>query len=155
ARAREPGPHCKQPVPALGPLTYRSEFEPWVLSFSPDGKRLAAGGVQRGAPPPGAGYGGAGKPGEPGPQESGWVKVWDAVTRRPSFAVKGHTQLVHQVVWSPDGKLLASAAADGAIKLWDAAGKEQQAMNHPRVQAIAFGPDGKKLLSGAADGSIK
>src|SRR5262249_37878718 len=92
ARAPEPRPHGQRPAPALGPLTRPTDFEPWCVSFSPDGKRLAAGGVQRGGPPPGAVYGGAVKPGEPVPEESGWVKVWDAVPRQPTFAVKGHTQ---------------------------------------------------------------
>ena len=39
--------------------------------------------------------------------------------------LKGHTDEVYCVGFSPDGKRLASAAADETIKVWDAAtGKE-------------------------------
>jgi WD40 repeat protein len=155
ARARESAPHCKDLAPALGPVTYHSDLAPACVAFSPDGRRLAAGGMM---------LGGVGKapqgPGEvvaptPGGQERGWVKVWDAGTRRLVFDVQGHAALVNRVVWSPDGQRLASAAADGSIKVWDAAGKEQQAMMHPGLVALAFGPDGKKLLSAGRDRAVK
>ncbi|HEX5270954.1 MAG TPA: WD40 repeat domain-containing protein, partial [Gemmataceae bacterium] len=156
ARARESVPHCKSPAPPPGPVTYRSDLRPVCVAFSPDGTRLAAGGMM-------IDYGGgeAEKPGEivappkGGRQERGWVKAWDAATRQLIFFVKGHAAMVNQVVWSPDGNRLASAAADDGIKVWDAAGKEQQALKHPGLVAIAFGPDGKKLLSAGRDRAVK
>src|SRR5262245_12123618 len=40
--------------------------------------------------------------------------------------LKGHTDLVYSVSYSPDGKTLASGSGDGTIKLWDVVtGKEQ------------------------------
>jgi WD40 repeat protein len=153
-RARESVPHCKAAAPALGPASLRTEFDPWHLAFGPDGKRLAAGGIRYG--------GGVPTPvtpdegGKPAPsRETGWVTVWDAARRQVIFTAKGHDSPVIQVAWSPDGNLLASAAGDGSIKLWDATGKEQKALKHPGIRAVAFSPDGKKLLSGAYDGSVK
>ncbi len=52
--------------------------------------------------------------------------------------------------YSPDGKLLAGAAWDGTITLWDAAtGRLVRRMKADTpVRAVAFHPDGKTLASG-------
>src|SRR5258707_176462 len=68
-----------------------------------------------------------------------------------------HAMLVTSVVFSPDGKTLASGSSDQAIGVRDAAGgtKRTTRKGHARgVNAVAFSPDGKTLASGSDDRTV-
>ncbi|HEV2473261.1 MAG TPA: EsaB/YukD family protein [Chthonomonadales bacterium] len=63
-----------------------------------------------------------------------------------------HTQPVRSVVWSPDGKLLASGANDAQLFIWDTMGAVQrQQQQSGQVRAVAWSPDGTLLATAATN----
>src|SRR5262249_8547424 len=70
----------------------------------------------------------------------------------------GHTGFVRSVVFSPDGKTLASGSEDDTLILWDVASR--QPLGPPltghiaTVTSVAFSPDGKTLASGSGDKTV-
>ena len=70
----------------------------------------------------------------------------------------GHQQLINDVKFSPDSRLIASASFDKSIKIWD--GKTGVFITTLRghVQAvyqIAWSADSRLLVSGSADSTLK
>jgi RNA polymerase sigma factor (sigma-70 family) len=69
------------------------------------------------------------------------------------MVLRGHTDSVFALAFSPYGKVLASGSFDKTIKLWDVAtGKEIRTLSgHTKqVVSLAFSPDGKRLASAAS-----
>jgi WD40 repeat protein len=54
------------------------------------------------------------------------LKAWDAATGHETLTFKGHRDQVTGLAFSPDGKRLVSASADGTLKVWDASKSQRQ-----------------------------
>ena len=83
-------------------------------------------------------------------------------TSVPLITLSGHTDVVTQLAWSPDGSLLASSAAnfdsqDTIVHLWQSDGQAVAALSgHTApVSSLAWSPDGTILATGSHDESIK
>jgi WD40 repeat protein len=108
----------------------------WCMAFSPDGSRLAAGGV--------------------GNRQ---VTIWDVASHRLVGRLP-HPDFVASVAFDPAGRTLATSATDFKIRLWDLASQHQIGRplpgneNGSGTNVSAFGPSGNHLIavydSGAA-----
>lgn len=70
----------------------------------------------------------------------------------------GHQQLINDVKFSPDGRVIASASFDKSIKLWESNTGTYIASLRGHVQAvysIAWSADSRLLVSGSADSTLK
>ena len=129
------------------PLAVVSDLPPKVtaLAFSPDGRHLAVA---------------AGRPGQLGELHVFAVPAVPTPTEPPTrlYTLSAHRDLIHDVAYSPDGKLLATCSYDRLAKLWNAADGAERATLRDHSDAIyglAFRPDGKLLATAAADRTVK
>jgi WD40 repeat protein len=111
------------------------------LALSPDGRQLA---LALGNP-------------SSGPPSAGEIDVYDLTTYKLRFQLRGHTQTVTTVAFSPDGRRLVSAGGGNfggrgcEAKLWDAATGHEllnlEGRPGMRLTRLSFSPDSTRLIA--------
>src|SRR5205085_1883971 len=72
--------------------------------------------------------------------------------------LKGHTDRVTSVAFSPNGKRIVSGGSDNTARVWDAqTGKELclLAGHTDQVNAVAFSPEGYRIITGSSDNTAR
>ena len=85
-------------------------------------------------------------------------------TGREAFVFRGHSDLVTNLTFSPNGRRLASTSLDQTVRVWDARpldetmGRELLSLpadSRAVFRGIVFSPDGNRLASGGADNTVR
>ncbi len=111
-----------------------------ILAFSPDSRTLALVGGDR-----------------PAHQDAMEIILWETATGHVRCRLTGHEHQALRAAFSPNGRIIASAAAEETIRVWDApTGKQigELTGHRGRVDSLAFLPNGNTLISGGVDRTI-
>lgn len=71
--------------------------------------------------------------------------------------LEGHKDIVWDVIFSPDGKFLASGSRDKNVKIWRPDGSLLQTLqgHQESITSLSFSPDGNLLASASRDKTVK
>jgi WD40 repeat protein/class 3 adenylate cyclase len=106
----------------------------FALAFSPDGRYLVSG--------------------DDGDEA---LMVWDAETLERRGKLRGHSDVIQDVAFGPDGTVV-TASWDGTAKIWDLASRREVATlrgHSGGILGVAVSPDGTLVATGSIDGTTK
>lgn len=125
----------------------------YAIAFSPNGQSLAF------SPDAYAGD----TPATDRNQERNTLRLWNLQGQQIGQVLRGHSDYIDAVAFSPSGQTLISGSFDKTVKIWNVqtgalipgTAIQEYLKDDRRILAIAFRPDGKAFALGSGDGSIK
>ena len=84
--------------------------------------------------------------------------MWDVERGKIVRRFEGHTDQVHSLAISPNGKLALSGSTDHTARLWDIEKGEEikKFQGHTdEVRCVLFSPDGNQVLTASRDTTIR
>ena len=134
--------------PGAKPLELRDELQPYTIDFSSDGKWMVTGAW---ITPNSAKT----------EKDQSSVRLWNL--KAPDIAKTRITlhseEPLNAVALSPDGRRLATAGVDAAVRIWDLTSPDPSAKplvlrgHHATVLRLVFGSDSRHIVSGGGDGA--
>jgi WD40 repeat protein len=104
-----------------------------AVDFSPDGRKLAAGGADN------------------------IVRIFDVATGRKELTIEQHADWVNDLAFSADGTRIVTASRDKSSRVFDArtGAMESAYLNHEEaVTGVCWSPDGKQVFSVGRDRKV-
>jgi RNA polymerase sigma factor (sigma-70 family) len=116
----------------LGTTRLRVGNVAWQVTFSPNGRALAAGGDD-------------------------CVRLWETATGKLLLSLKAPGGRVIPVAFAPDGKTLAGGYLGSTIHLWDLESGVivREFRGEENVHVLMFSPDGRTLVCGGMNGTVR
>jgi len=91
--------------------------------------------------------------GASGDDQSYEIGVWSLESGEQVVAMEGHTAIIWDVAFSPDGRYLASSSKDYTVRVWQVSdGAQVFRFDAPgEITSVAFTPDGRYLAFGGVE----
>jgi WD40 repeat protein len=87
------------------------------------------------------------------------IRIYDFATGRLAGVLHGHTDVVHALAFSPDGKLISGGSLnDRTAIIWDVERRValQRLRGHNgQIYGVGFTPDGQRAVTGSYDTTLK
>ncbi|MDA1017499.1 MAG: WD40 repeat domain-containing protein, partial [Planctomycetota bacterium] len=91
-----------------------------------------------------------------GGSTTGVIKLWNQADGADRLSLLGHTGAVQDVALRADGKQIASAGADGTVRVWSLPQAPRAIPGHTMpITRVAVSPNGALLATASVDGTVR